>query len=363
MNNISLIEITDDTDLPRINYTNFDYENGEVVPYSGTGSLLLEPQSTNLLPYSEDLTQWSNNNSVTLTNGQLAPDGTLGATKVSGIIGSSSIYNYASSSETATRSIYARTVSGTGTARLMSYFGNTNNLFTLTEQWQRFELTNSIVPGGGNFYIDFRDNSQTLSEFIIWGAQSEEIPYATSLIPTNGSTVTRLADVCNNAGSSDLINSTEGVLYAEVSALASGTGYRVISISDGSTSNVVRFYYSPTPNRIGVNLRSNSADVFSIANLNITNDLEYIKIAISYKLNDFKIYINGTQVQSYTSGSVPIGLNELAFDNGAGNDKFNGNVKTVAVFDYLDNDQLERLTGEGYESFNLLAQANNYTII
>jgi hypothetical protein len=55
LNSVSLIEITDDTDLPRINYTNFDYENGEVVPYSGEGSLLLEPQSTNLITYSEDL--------------------------------------------------------------------------------------------------------------------------------------------------------------------------------------------------------------------------------------------------------------------------------------------------------------------
>ena len=42
IDNISVQEITDDTDLPRINYTNFDYENGEVVPYSGEGSLLLE---------------------------------------------------------------------------------------------------------------------------------------------------------------------------------------------------------------------------------------------------------------------------------------------------------------------------------
>jgi hypothetical protein len=43
--NVSVIEITDDTDIPRIDYTN------------GTGSLLLEPQSTNLVTYSEDFSQ------------------------------------------------------------------------------------------------------------------------------------------------------------------------------------------------------------------------------------------------------------------------------------------------------------------
>ena len=45
VSSISVIEITDDTNLPRIDYTN------------GTGALLLEPQSTNLIPYSEDFSQ------------------------------------------------------------------------------------------------------------------------------------------------------------------------------------------------------------------------------------------------------------------------------------------------------------------
>jgi hypothetical protein len=131
----------------------------------------------NTLQYPNDFSQYSTGGSTppTLTTGQLAPDGTLTATKVSGVIGSSSLYTSAESSVTATRSIYARTVSGTGTASLMSYHSNTNNTFTITEEWQRFELTGSIATGGANFYaIDFRDNSTTLSELIIWGANSQE---------------------------------------------------------------------------------------------------------------------------------------------------------------------------------------------
>ena len=69
----------------------------------------------------------------------------------------------------------------------MSFNANTNNLFTLTEDWQRFELTGTTNTGGNtSFYIDFRDNTQTLNEIIVWGAQSEEQSYATSYIPTNG---------------------------------------------------------------------------------------------------------------------------------------------------------------------------------
>ena len=51
-------------------------------------------------------------------------------------------------------------------------------------------------------------------------------------IPTNGSIATRLADVANNSGNSTLINSTEGVLYAEIAALADDLTFRYISISD-----------------------------------------------------------------------------------------------------------------------------------
>ena len=48
------------------------------------------------------------------------------------------------------------------------------------------------------------------------GAQLEEGSYATSYIPTQGSAVTRLADVCNNGANEQVINSTEGCFYAEI---------------------------------------------------------------------------------------------------------------------------------------------------
>ena len=56
----------------------------------------------------------------------------------------------------------------------------------------------------------------------IWGAQLEQQSYATSYIPTNGATNTRLQDIANNSGNSTLINSTEGVLYAEIAAFENG---------------------------------------------------------------------------------------------------------------------------------------------
>jgi hypothetical protein len=328
IDNVSVIEITDDTDLPRIDYTD------------GTGSLLLEPQSTNLLTYSEDFSFWSINE-VTTQTGFLAPDGSSNATKVvstgsnSYIVKSGGVFgNYA-------RTIYARTVSGTGTLQLLSHNTNTNNSFTITENWQRFEL-NSTTEIASNFYaVDFRGSS-TLSEVIIWGAQAEDLSYATSYIPTSGSTVTRNADVCNNAGSSDLINSTEGVLYAEIATLTDTNTNRAISISDGTLNNRVV-------------LRINSDDLYSYVQSNGTYSMfksttiseitNYNKIAVKYKENDFALWVNGSSIAVDTTGNSPIGLNILEFQEANGTSDFYGRVRSVAVFkEALTDEELAKIT-------------------
>jgi len=160
-----------------------------------------------------------------------------------------------------------------------------------------------------------------------------------------------------------LFNDSEGVLYAEIAALANDGTNRVISISDGTTSNVVRFYYSVTDNRIVGNVKSSGSSA-CIFNNGLTDATNFIKVALSYKANDFKMYIDGVQVHTDTSGAAPTGLVKLAFDNGAGADDFLGKTKALAVFkEALSNNDLELLTGEGYNSFATLAAAFNYNVI
>ena len=350
IDNISVVEITDDTDLPRINYTNFDYEDGEVVPYSGEGSLLLEPQSTNLVTYSEDFSQW-NANEVTTQTGFLAPDGSNNAIKITST-GSQSylVLSGLSLTGTDTRTIYARTVSGSGTVNLCSYGQNTNNNFTITPQWQRFEVNGTTTATGEpNFYgVDFRfAEANPLTEVIIWGAQAEALSYATSYIPTNGSTTTRLADVCNNSGSSDLINSTEGVLYAEISSLIDNNdGSKSISISSGAYSNNIIIQYSTNTNQI-VFKTSPSYTTPIYQPFTVSNITESSKIAFKYKLDDCSFWHNGVKLGSVTS-FTPFSfgtLTVLNFDRGDGNEKFEGKCKCVAVFkEALSDTELQKLT-------------------
>ena len=348
--NISVIEITDDTNLPRINYEGFSFDgSGNIIPDSGCGSWLWEPQTTQLLPYSEDFSNasWGKGTDVSIEGGYLAPDGNNTAYKVTKT-GISTPYLTRNQSlvATTTRSIYAKTVSGTGTATLLSHNSNTNNTFTLTEQWQRFELSDTASSSGqSTFYAaDFR-GSGTLTEYLVWGANAtNDQDYATSYIPSNGSQVTRNQDLCINGGSLATINSTEGTLYFEGSVLANTSTFEVISLSDGGTSNILAFVYRNVLNQFSAVVKSGGSTSLS-KTITLADATDTIKVAVSYKLNDFRFYLNGVLIIADTSGNTPIGLNTLHFADGNGtSNKFFGKTKALAVFPYLSDQELTELT-------------------
>ena len=332
VNKAGLIE-TVGSGEPRIDFSN-----------DAKGALLLEPQSTNLVTYSEDFSNaaWTGGG-ITISGGYLAPDGSDNAYKVSS---SGGVFNGDFGLiESTTRSIYARTVSGAGKISLLSYFGNSNNLFDITEEWQRFEVSTSISTGSNSFYaVDFRSSSATLSEVIIWGANAtNDQSYATSYIPTQGSAVTRVADVCNNAGNNQVINSTEGVLYAEISALANDGTSRRIAISDGGYSNRIYLEFDEVSNRIFFTIISGGNSYFIIYtsfDLTISS-----KIALKYKFNDMALWFNGIKVGENTTAIMPVNLSELSFDDGGNTSKFYGNIKDVRVYNTaLTDAELQALT-------------------
>jgi hypothetical protein len=130
---IKVVEITDDTDLPRIDFTD------------GTGSLLLEPQRTNFITYSEDFSQWGKVHSPVVTDNFItSPDGTQNAAKVvfSGVNSGRVEINSPHSSTNVTQSIYLKTESGTQAVSIGAIGSNLKEV-TVTNEWQRFEHTST----------------------------------------------------------------------------------------------------------------------------------------------------------------------------------------------------------------------------
>jgi len=299
--------------LPRIDYT------------SGNAQLLMEPSRTNKLTHSEYFGDWSSSG-VNLDLGYEAPDGTNSAYKISITGGSSERYLYKSGSvlSTDSRSIWAKTVSGTGTVNLLTYYENTNNLFTITNDWQRFEISSvTTSTGDTNFYaVDFRGDS-TLTEVLIWGAQAETGSYATSYIPTYGAQDTRNADTCTTT-SSNLISSQLFSMFFEHTPTGGGFSGSTpaFELNIQGTSDNVSFYVNNSGIDDGLNIYlgpTNGGYIWGTG----TNDgwtvNQKSKVALTYDGDNLRYFINGVLHNSQTGVSFTDADTSLYITHAKGN--------------------------------------------
>lgn len=339
-------------DIPR-----FDY-SGRTCPV-----ILAEPQSTNLATYSEDLTNaaWVKTTATITSNSETAPDGTLTADTLTATAANGQVQQVytGSSATTYTASFYIKRKTGTGNIYLRSV-ENTNTLITVTNEWTRVDLATTSTSTSIRIGIRIEDSGD---EVYLWGAQLEQLDYATSYIPnlTTGSS-TRQADLFNQSGSLATFDDDKGVLYVEMGALFNTGAFRSITISDGSVSNVVEIYLSSTNNTIGAKIVVGGANQAEMT-ATVGDFTDINNVAIQYNLNDFRLFINGIKVGEDTSGSVFTAstLDELRLDNGVGGQDFEGEIQYLSVQNQVLTDlQLEDLSG--FDTWNDMATELNYTI-
>lgn len=353
-------------DTPRIDFTD-----------DSDGALLLEPQSTNLITYSEEFTQWTASNLTVTDNNLISPDGSLNASKLTLTSGTSTkriaLGSMPTSSATRSYSILCKTndinsIQLLHSGDLQGYANfdlvngvvgtsgskTTNTIQDYGNGWYRctaiFDNTNVF---GSTLYLYIEDNASgtyggstsQVGDLFIYGAQYEELPYPTSYIPTSGATATRIAETCSKSGLENYINSSEGVLYVEMSALADDVTTRRIALSDGTASNVVRISYEIANNRIYAVLYNGANQaVLNYSSVDIT---QFSKIAFKFKENDFALWVDGVERQTDSSGTTFTSgtLTRLGFDRGDGGSDFYGKIKDLRVYDQeLSDEELQNLT-------------------
>jgi hypothetical protein len=345
-------------------------------------NLLLEPEKTNLLTYSEDFTNWSDTGVTVTANDITSPDGSQTADKLesTGNNWRRSKFFTAVSGTTYTYSIFAKldTTTTTTTTQVEIYKGasgiavdfNLSNknisgsgltdafIEEYPNDWYRIGGTYTANGTSNILYVYPSAGYSTSGTMYFWGAQVEVGSYKTSYIPTNGEVggVTRSADAANGAEAT--FNDSEGVLYANISALADDLTNRVITISDKTSNNRIFITYYAQSNGLFSQIISNG-----VIQATLTAQLPSIKnstkVLVKYKQNDFALWVNGFEVSSDEIGVTPIGLDDLSFDRGTGTLNFYGNTKQIQYFDTTDID-LEQLTS--WNSFNEMATEQLYTI-
>jgi hypothetical protein len=280
--------------LPRLDYLN-----------SSCPRLLLEPQRTNVCLWSEnfDNAGWNKQAGTVVTANQtISPDGTQNADLIvgtgNGILISDLIVPSASAN---TKSVYLKGVSG-GEVVLLQDPNQTigNTICNLTTSWQRFTLTETQTGGFGGLWIA----GIPAGGIYAWGAQVEVGAYATSYIPTLGTSVTRVADAAFKTGISSLIGQTEGTLFFDFVATAQnadGAGFSVITTFGDSTDNFQLY-------AIGTALYWYAWKTGVLIDQTATQTLvagDRYKVAYAYKSGDWALYINGVQKRTNTTAAVP----------------------------------------------------------
>ena len=336
-------------------------------------SLLLEPQSTNVITYSEDFsrqnTPWNTTqNAVEFEyNSIIAPDNETKATKIlktstrtygnfftGQAITSAVNYSWSCFFKAGTHSVFTLQLTQ-GDTEFKAYFdldNQTSGMYTGSATtkienygngWFRCSLAGvssttdlSVRFNLGLGYTTSNENWPNASDGeglfgYIWGAQLEQQNYTTSYIPTSGSTVTRNGEVCNNAGSAPVFNSQEGTFYAEIAALADDFTAREMTLNGGNTSNrLVLSFNASNQIRVDYTVSSSLQVRFNRA----ADMTKFNKVAFKYEVDNFKLYLNGSVSGTDTSGSVPAAgtFNNFDFSNGSNNFNFYGRIKEIKAF-------------------------------
>ena len=350
---------TDRQNVPRLTYE------------GGCPSLLLEPQRTNLVKQSEYFTvpPWSEyvfgGASLTRTFGYESPEGNNNAYKFDVVVGTGGVLltdNITINPANAqTLSVWMKGENG-GEKVLLALrnsasAGTSGNIITLTSEWARYDVTLTTDAADRGFQFRMLSSNGVVDQTIyVYGAQLEEGSYATSYIPTYGSSVTRLADVAYKTGISSLIGQTEGTMLLDCEILTTDT-QDLLSIRPGGTSSVV----IGTASNLILGYVIEGATIISMNFANYAINTRY-KIAIAYKNGDCALYVNGTQADTDTTAftfSTELSTLYLGQSQYFGKSSYKNN-EVVLFKTRLTNDQLEVLTGDSYPSYIAMADALNY---
>jgi len=341
------LDFTRDCVATRVNQNGLLEEVGLNVPrldYSDGGcpSLLLEPNRTNLVIESANFSAWSNygsETSIVLDSSKLNIDGNLGVYKVTSLSGQgrTGFTQSVTPNTQYTLSFYVESVNVSDVDILINNSDIAGTIYNYTSelinnQFVRVVITfNTLLETTSS--IQFTRNLAIGESLYFSSIQLEEGSYATSYIPTSGTEVTRFKDEASKDNLESYINSSEGVLYFEMSAFINTNPNRAITFSDGTPDNRIMIYYRYIENTLGILYEvNNEPPVVSSAVL--SNITDFKKFALVYNSTNFRLFLDGSEF--ITINSSPNfntnTLNRLSFDSGSGTSKFEGKIKDLRVY-------------------------------
>ena len=316
--------------VPRIDYTG-----------GGCSTLLLEPQRTNLIAYSEDFSNayWTKNG-ASVTSGFTSPDGTTNAFKLVEDTSTGSHYLFknigSADGSTNTASVFAKKGERTS---ITLYSGanftdsstfnlengtsvdngtSTSKIQLISNGWYKCSVTsvNKIV----RTYIMINNGTTSYtgdgtSGVYIFGASLEAGSYPTSYIPTLGTAVTRVKDETSTTIIPTMTGVSEFTWFfdnTDMDVLVSVVVYMQLNLSGGALR-----YYSTNGGRF----RGSTyfGDVNAIG-----------KLAVKCDGTTLSMFKNGVKSASTLASALGTFVNFSGFNQGG--ESFSGGMQSMILF-------------------------------
>jgi hypothetical protein len=353
--NSSGVLVSETTDVAR-----FDYEPVAFTPRG----LLIEEAATNLLTYSEDLTNaaWSKQLATISANAIAAPDG---ATTMDRMIEDST----AASGHYIRRSVsyvsgttYVASFYAKAGARSWVFLDHPATAFT-TLQRTYFDLTNGVVGitgssttafienvGGGIYrcsiiatatasisaYLQFGlatgdggaiYNGDGASDAYFWGLNLTAINCATSYIQTVAATAARSSDIALATNPKAISDQCWIVKGRTPRKIASGPTNTIFQIDDGSSNNR-RLIYSTSGGVLRVTTVTGGVIQSDLGLGTVSADTDF-SIAARFADNNFAASINGGAIVTDTSGVNPLGLTTARVGHAFSGSYWNSTIRHI----------------------------------
>lgn len=320
--------------LPKGTIVTADIDEPKIHMSESVG-VLLEGEATNLTDTDLEGVFWDIGSCVVSVSDIPSPSGALNAYKVENLGGTNRVWRNNAVSDGYNKSIYARTVSGTGQTCLLKQNSVLGALVTLTEEWQRFDLpTDTSEALGAAFYVvDFRNLANTLDEVLVWTPNATALPFPTSPIYGAANTVRAPTNLTYDASGNfnPSLFSIE-VEFDVMGLVGSSVLQSVVSIVNSGNLN----------NRIKIMI-STGVFTFQIYDgtsvHNVTSSVTPVpytkyKTMLVFDGVDYIFIIDGVEVARVAKVASPTGINEIRVGHYNTTQQLYGTVSSLKIYDY-----------------------------
>ena len=367
-----------------INAPRFDYNP---VTRESLG-LFTEQQSINLALYSSDVSNaaWAKSNFPITASYGVSPDGTQNASLA--VINTTSAFHNFSQTLSYTAAVYTQSIyvkyygqqfiqiynlaNGlqlcnfdilNGTAGTPSGTGSpTASIVLVGNGWYRCSISFTATVGASIATIFAASNSLTAGQnpvftgngfngYLVWGAQVELAPSATSYIATTTAATTRTVDAASMTGTNftSWYNYTGGTVYVEAASgfIPPSQNATFFNIGDGTSNNYLEIAVKSTGILSLIRVNTVNLVANAIVPVAATAANTFYKTAFAFSTAGSAVSSVGqTPTTSSTSISAPP-FNQLNFQPtfGFSNNPLNGRIKKFAYYPLaLTNTQIQSLS-------------------